>query len=198
MKRLTILLIVAMLAVTIAVVIALSGRSYTDVDEIDVEYLTAVQYATGKGIISGFPDGSFRPAETLTRAQAAKMICITLEGAEKADALPENSSAFSDVPDNNWASKYIAYCAERNIVAGVGDGRFDPDGALSVCAFGKMLLVAYGHDPVAEGLVGSDWSANTARALLAGGYSKKLPFLGDVPIDRESACQLTCNFAFPE
>ena len=198
MKKLSVLLFAAMLALVFAAGVCLTTPSYTDVKSITQEYLPAVQYVSGKGVISGFPDGSFRPMDTLTRAQAAKMICITLEGAEKAELLPEGDGGFSDVPETNWASKYIAYCSARNIVAGVGGGKFDPDGELSVCAFGKMLLVAYGHDPVREGLVGEDWVSNTQRALKAGGYHRKLAVIADVPIDRQSACQLTCNFAFHE
>ena len=199
MKMLTVLMIAALIAVLIAAGAALAGpSSFTDLEAVDAEHLTAVEYVTGRGIIVGFPDGSFRPDDTLTRAQAAKMICVTLEGAEKADALPAGNSGFSDVPDDNWASKYVAYCAERHIVSGVGGGKFDPNGELSVCAFGKMLLVAFGHDPVNEGLIGGNWVSNTQHAIKAGGYHKKLAAIADIPIDRESACQLTCNFVFPE
>ena len=101
MKMLTVLMIAAMIAVLIAAGAALSGpSSFTDLEAVDAEHLSAVEYVTGRGIIVGFPDGSFRPDDTLTRAQAAKMICVTLEGAEKADALPAGNSGFSVLPQN--------------------------------------------------------------------------------------------------
>ena len=42
----------------------------------------AVYQLTAQGIINGFEDGSFRPDDTATRAQAAKMICLLTELAE--------------------------------------------------------------------------------------------------------------------
>ena len=60
--------------------IALSGKGATaDSDKIASYALESVEKLVGAGIISGFEDGSFRPAENLTRAQAAKLICVLLE-----------------------------------------------------------------------------------------------------------------------
>ena len=198
MKKLSVLLFAAMLALVFAAGVCLTTPSYTDVKSISQEYLPAVQYVSGKGVISGFPDGSFRPMDTLTRAQAAKMICITLEGAEKAELLPEGDGGFSDVPETNWASKYVAYCAGKKIVAGMGDGRFDPEGQLSSAAFAKMMLVAYGHDPEAEGLVGAQWVENTQKSLKATGFDKDVGTIKTVAMSRAVACQLVYNFVREE
>lgn len=56
--------------------IVLSGRSgLTDSEEIASYALESVERLVYAGIISGFEDGSFRPAEKLTRGQGAKLIC---------------------------------------------------------------------------------------------------------------------------
>lgn len=49
-------------------------KSFTDEDEIDPEYINAVEAARGYYLIQGMGDGSFRPKETLTRAQAASVV----------------------------------------------------------------------------------------------------------------------------
>ena len=56
--------------------IELSGKSAVkDSDKIAGYALESVEKLVNAGIISGFEDGTFRPAEMLTRAQAAKLIC---------------------------------------------------------------------------------------------------------------------------
>lgn len=56
--------------------IVLSGRGeVADADKIAPYAVESVEKLVSAGIISGFEDGTFRPAEKLTRAQAAKLIC---------------------------------------------------------------------------------------------------------------------------
>ena len=161
MKRITAIILAVVLLFAL---VPAAGAAFTDAAKIGADNKAAVDFVSEKKIISGFPDGSFRPQETLTRAQASKILCVALEGAEKADALTKTETGFADVPASNWAAKYVAYCADKGIVAGVGTGKFDPDGKLSAAAFGKMLLVAYGKAK-AEELVGAKWLENTQKAL---------------------------------
>ena len=190
-KRLICLLLAAALLFALA---AAAGAEFYDEVSFSNKFRTAIDYVAGKGIITGYPDKNFKPTVILTRAQAAKILCVALEGAEKADAFKTGESGFADVPSSHWASGCVAYCAQKKIVAGVGDGKFDPDGKLSSAAFAKMLLVAYGHDPEAEGLVGAKWAENTQKALKASGCDKNVDAVSTTPIKRANACQLACNF----
>ena len=148
MKRLVSLLLALVLLTGCA------SAAFADRKQINKLYQDAVAKMSDAGVIGGFPDGTFRPTDTLTRAQAAKILCTVLEGADKVDAITATSD-FADVPATHWASKYVGYCADKGIVSGVGDGNFNPDGKLTGCAFGKMLLAAYGHNAEAEGLTGA-------------------------------------------
>ena len=114
MKKLLALLLVLVTLFT------MTSAAFTDEKKIGKNYLEAVNAMTEKGVVNGFEDGSFQPAGTLTRAQAAKIICTLLEG-EKAETVSASAAGFVDVPAGNWAEKYINYCAEKNIVAGVGN-----------------------------------------------------------------------------
>ena len=49
------------------------SAAFTDLTA-DMPLLPCANYLSDKGIFSGFPDGSFRPAESLTRAQAARIM----------------------------------------------------------------------------------------------------------------------------
>ena len=47
---------------------------------------------------------------------------------------------------NRWSAGYIGYCVQQGILAGTGNGNFDPEGELTGLAFAKMMLVALGYD----------------------------------------------------
>ena len=187
------LLAILLAAVLLLGMIPMAGAAFTDESTISAEHLQAVKYISEKGVISGFPDGSFKPAETLTRAQAAKILCVALEGADKADKLTKTDTGFADVPASHWAAKYVAYCAEKEIVSGVGGGKFNPDAPLTAAAFGKMLLVAYGRAKAGD-LVGKDWVVNTQKAMRTDNMKEGLDNVGDTPTTRENACHMAYNF----
>ena len=191
MKRLIAFVLAAVLLLGCLPVFA--GAAFADADKITEAHKTAVTYVSEKKVISGFPDGSFKPKETLTRAQAAKILCVALAGADKADALTKTETGFADVPASHWAAKFVAYCADKGIVAGVGDGKFSPDAALTAAAFGKMLLVAYGKAK-AEDLVGKDWVVNTQKAMRTDNMKEGLDTIANEPTTRENACHMAYNF----
>ena len=76
MKRLTALFLTLALLVG---ALPLAG-AFTDDASIDDGYKKAVAKMSDAKIINGFEDGSFGPSKTLTRAQAAKILCVMLEG----------------------------------------------------------------------------------------------------------------------
>ena len=179
------------LVLLLSLVTAVSA-DFTDGAKIKPEFQKAVQVMSEKKIIAGFEDGSFKPIDTLTRAQAAKIICSILVGADKVDAI-QAASSFTDVPAGHWAEKFIGYCAEKGIVGGVGSGKFNPNGKLTSVAFAKMLLVAYGHDAEKEGFLGENWVVNVQKALRPDSLNFKVN-TGEKPIPRQEACQMAYNF----
>ena len=190
MKKRIFTLLLALLLLTGAV-----SAAFSDQAEIEAKYTEAVSKMSETGVIGGFPNGTFRPKDTLTRAQAAKILCTVLEGAQGAEAIA-SAANFNDVPTSHWATKYIGYCTEKGVVSGVGNGSFNPEGKLTGYAFGKMLLVAYGHNAEKEGLTGSGWDANVDKLLKSEGRSFGLT-VTDKPISRQEACQLAYNFTLP-
>ncbi len=188
-----------LLAITLSVLMLLSAipfagaASFKDSKDVDFMNLEAVDVMSDLKIIAGFPEGDFKPNETLTRAQAAKILCCVVLGNTAADALAAGGTTFTDVPASNWANKYVEYCASKGIVSGVGSGKFDPNGKLTGHAFGKMLLVALGED--AGQFSGSEWGQNVQSKL----YEKRLDLgvtVDDKGISRQDACHLALNALF--
>ena len=97
-----------------------------------------VLFLTSEGVISGFPDGSFRPEQSVTRAQAAIMIgrALGLDGTPR-------STTFKDVDSSRVASGYIASATERGIINGFLNGTFRPDDPVTRGQMAIFLNRAY-------------------------------------------------------
>ena len=73
---------------------------------------------------------------------------------------------YADVAATRWSAGSIAYCTNEGIIAGDGNGRFNPTAGVTGLQFAKMLLVALGYDAKIENLVGNSWAINTASLAL--------------------------------
>ena len=49
------------------------------------------------------------------------------------------NTGFSDVDSDAWYAEAVVYCREHNLMNGVGNGRFDPDGNLTRAALAAVL-----------------------------------------------------------
>ena len=87
-------------------------------------YNTAVSTLSSMGIITGYPDGTFRPNAAITRAEFAAI-------ASRFETLTEGTKSFSDVPGSHWAAKYINFAATRGWVNGYADGTFKPNNSIT-------------------------------------------------------------------
>lgn len=93
--------------------------SFNDVST-DKWYHQAINYMADKGLINGYPDGSYKPNQHVTRAEFAKM-------AARYDSLSfPDGNKFIDVPSTHWAVMYINSAAEKGWVSGYADGTFRP------------------------------------------------------------------------
>ncbi len=80
-----------------------------------------VEALLSKGLISGFPDGSFAPESPMTRAAFAALIAKTFD-------LPvvNQASNFADVKPDFWAASAIERAASMGFIGGFPDGTFRP------------------------------------------------------------------------
>ena len=168
--------------------VTISNAAFADAKDIDNK--EAVEVMNALGVLVGDDKGNFNADANLTRAQAAKIICAILLGQTAADNLNLTAS-FSDA--SGWAESYIAYCASQGIVAGVGDGKFDPNGQLTGYQFAKMLFVALGYDASLESMTGADWQVNVAKLALSAGLNKDLDISLSKVLTRDEAAQMAFN-----
>ncbi|OUL32791.1 S-layer protein [Nostoc sp. T09] len=81
-----------------------------------------IQQLSQRGVIAGFPDGSFRPEEAVTRAQFAAMVNKAFQKSQQRQAIN-----FTDVPSNYWAYNAIQQAYTIGFLAGYPGNRFEPN-----------------------------------------------------------------------
>ncbi|MEN6487417.1 MAG: S-layer homology domain-containing protein, partial [Smithella sp.] len=86
-----------------------------------------VRYLIDKGIINGFPDGTYRPLDSVTRAEAAKVMAL----AKGLQEVKGGTPTYSDVPAGYWAFGAIEAATKAGLFKGYPDGTFSPDGAIT-------------------------------------------------------------------
>ena len=187
-KVVALVLVVAMMA---SFAVTAGAANFTD--KSSVKNTEAVEVMSTIGIIDGYADGSFKPEGTLTREQAAKIITYMKLGKTAADKLVATVAPYSDVAANRWSAGAIAYCTNEGILAGVGNGKFNPTGELTGLQFAKMLLVALGYDPKIEGLTGSAWAVNTAKLALDADLDDNINGNLSTALSRQDAAQMAFN-----
>ena len=133
--------LVAVLAMVLSTVAL--GATYTDVAE-DSAYSTAVESLSKLGIVTGYEDGTYGPEKTVTRAEMAALIARIQGYGETAKA--QTNTAFADVPASHWASGYVAYAANQNIVNGYGDGTFGPEDTVKYEQAVTMIMRTLGFE----------------------------------------------------
>jgi hypothetical protein len=116
------------------------GLTFNDVPNTSSFY-NAVSGLVSGGAISGYTDGTFRPANTTTRAQVAKIVTLAFGIA----SLPNASAHFSDVPVDHPFFAYVEAAYARGLVGGYGDGTFRPYNNVTRGQVAKMVVLAAGY-----------------------------------------------------
>ena len=107
---------------------------FTDVTEGDDWFYDAVAYVYENGIMAGTDETAFEPTMELDRAMAAQLF-YNLEGKPTVTG----DSTFTDVTSGHWAVDAITWAAENEVVAGIGEGLYDPDSNVTREQFAQML-----------------------------------------------------------
>jgi hypothetical protein len=138
-------------------------------EHISWRYITYLQH---KGVVGGFPDGTFRPAAGITRAQAVKML-VALKG------LPlqrPRVPTFSDVPATFWAFSSIETAAKAGLVKGYPNGLFLPNVYLTRAETAALLFrLAEESLPLVSGpylrdVAPDSWAYRSVLAALDAGF----------------------------
>ncbi|MFC9775057.1 S-layer homology domain-containing protein [Paenibacillus chitinolyticus] len=100
---------------------AASTGTLTDLDRSYAQ--KEIEGLISEGILSGYPDGTFKPENPITRAEFAKILVLALGLKEE----PAKSASFHDVDASSWYSGYVGSLVASGITQGTTASTFSPD-----------------------------------------------------------------------
>ena len=138
-----------------------ASRWFTDLDGCD--YADAINTLSTYELLLGNGDGTFRPDDTMTRAE----VCALL--AQALGVTTTVSGYFTDFEDFRWYAGSVNAMASLGLVDGVGDGKFDPYGTMTQEQFFTVMgrLAAFLNCNVSGYYDGLDEDALNTDAELA-------------------------------
>ncbi len=134
-----------------------------------------------KNYISGYPDGTFKPDNTITRAEFVKILCAIMGYAPATEGI----STFSDITEADWSFGYILTAVEKGIIGGYPDNTFLPNNPITRQEASRVVIEAKGIDETlvdAEHVFAqatftdeasiADWAKLFVAAVVEQGYLK--------------------------
>ena len=197
-RALSLILVVAMVASFMVAAIAAPAEQLTDLSESNFQ--PEVRVLNALGIVEGYEDGTYKPANEVTRAELALILARVRVGGDKDMIATYNYSHmnYTDILNAGytWAASGIQYCTDNGMVVGDGNGKYRPGDTVTIVEALKMLLTALGYDAEIEGLqnVGAAWKANTLSLAKEVGLMDR--FYGDTNKNctRDDIALLIYNF----
>ena len=126
-----------------------SAQTFSDVPQDHYAY-SAIEYLKANGVVSGYDDGTFRPAQAVNRAEAMKLIIAPILNEESRKLF--ETSAFSDVPDDAWFLPFVEYGRKASVIDGPPAKEvFRPGDTVIKAEFLKMLMLAQDINPDSYG-----------------------------------------------
>ncbi|WP_240419892.1 S-layer homology domain-containing protein [Paenibacillus periandrae] len=104
-----------------------------------------IQSLVDSGIISGYEDGSFQPRKSITRAELAKILVLSLGLKED----PDQAAAFTDVDKNSWYRGFVGALVQSKITQGNSATTFAPDAKVTREELAVFFIRALGLEETA-------------------------------------------------
>lgn len=121
---------------------AITTANFSDVQEGNSHYV-AIRSLKEKNIINGYEDGTFKPKQEITRAEALKVISLAtgkIMEEELDNIVPPEEPIFTDIENEAWYTNYLFIAKSKNIINGYPDGSFKPNDQINLVETLKIYL----------------------------------------------------------
>ncbi|MBN1494903.1 S-layer homology domain-containing protein [Candidatus Peregrinibacteria bacterium] len=138
MKQTIGLFIFIMLAAQVALAAALTPQ-----DIIGHKYENSIKFVYNRGIVEGYPDGTYKPDVILNRAELLKIVV----GSRYDEFDYEDfggQACFNDIAGNEWYAKYVCFAKSRGIIVGNPDNTFLPSNSVNHVEALKIMMLGMG------------------------------------------------------
>ncbi|MBD2018001.1 S-layer homology domain-containing protein [Microcoleus sp. FACHB-53] len=155
---------------------------FTDVPQ-DLWARPYIEALASQGVVSGFPDGTFKPGGAITRAEFAALL-------QKAFEQQPTSTApnYKDVPTNHWALPAIEQSVKTGFLRGYPNNIFRPNQPISKVQSIVALANGLGLKPTT---VGQD-------VLKTYQDGNRIPNYAKAPVSAATTSELVINYPSPK
>lgn len=187
-KRITALILTAVLLMASASSIAFadsidysqwnSQANYPQ-DVVGTPLFTPVKYLIDHKIMTGYPDGTYKPLNMITKAEIAVAVAKATNRTKELEAMTAKN-IFQDLSGYDWAKGYINALADAGIVKGSTSTTYAPGKNIS---YAELVTILVRMNPSAASVVESSgaWPSNYIQ------YVEMYNYLGDVTVSDWSA-----------
>jgi len=121
-------------------------KLFTDIN--NEELKTAVAFLNERDIVYGFPDNTFRPSQSLTRAEIASLLLRAMEvynlaGNPRVDTQDNMQDVFTDIDSRHWAYPNMQLAVSRGLLIGFDDSTIRPNQPVTRAQLAAMLHRAF-------------------------------------------------------
>lgn len=140
MKKVLSIVLSLVMVLCMMPVMAFAGSTPTYNDIAGEKCEASVELLTELGVVNGYEDGSYKPAQTVTRAEMAKLIVTALGLNPTA-----GTTSFTDMANAQWAIPCVGYAESLGIINGYGNGKFGPNNQVTYDQAITMIVRALGY-----------------------------------------------------
>lgn len=112
--------------------------AFSDID-VNSFYQIPLKFLKDRKIIQGYDDGTFRPGNKVSRAEALKIIFLGTQKDIDINDLSWDDNKFPDVESGSWYVPYVHFAKDQKIVEGYKDGYFRPGKEITLVETLKIL-----------------------------------------------------------
>jgi hypothetical protein len=154
------------------VMIVSEGWYFTDIS--DYKFKTSINELALIGVLKGYPDNTFKPLKTITRAEFCTMVCYLIGKAQEAKELKLSGDVFIDLAGNNWASGFVKIAKDLNYVNGYPDKTFKPTKEITYAEAITVLVKALNNGQAFPGE--EEWYDGNLKKAKELGISNDISF----------------------
>lgn len=143
-------------------------------DVLNTTYQVPVKYLMDKKVLTGYPDGTFKPGNSITRAEIAVAITKMTNRTGNLDAMAQKN-VFSDLSGYDWAKGYINTLVDAGIVKGKTNTSYAPGSNIT---YAELITILVRTNPSAASELenSGSWPQNYIN------YVTLYNYLGDVSV----------------
>ncbi len=126
-------------------VVSSTEAAFTDVSP-KTTYQQSILALQSQSILSGYPDGSFKPEQPINRAEFTKII-VEAQFSEKEINICNFSTTLTDIQPESWYEKPVCLAEQKGIIKGFDDKTFRPAQNISFAEAAKIVSLSFGFKP---------------------------------------------------